>query len=437
MAAEPQPMEGFVDVDSETAPGVGKDRLYRLWEEGNWSAKALDFTQDAVDWRETLTDEQRRALLWNMSMFLDGEESVTITLAPFVEAAPGYENKIFLATQVADEARHHVFFDRFLREVCGIGSSYASTLEATQPNLSWGYRHVFDELDRLAEKLRLSPRRLPLLAQGVVLYHIVVEGMLAHTGQHYFRDYCQRRNLFPGFAAGIHMVTRDESRHIAFGVQVLRELVTSDPACKAAVIQMLNKVLPWAAGVLVPPGTDWSYLTSLGYSAQEVFTFALRSVATKLRRAGIQPDEVLALVKLGAASRPPAEQASRVIRLIDGGVLGTDQPVQAPEETLAVLFASIGDVAAWTQGRRQPVQGTIQWLFNDAQPRYVQLVPGQAPLVEVGKASAPTVTLRCHAADWIAMARGSLKQQQALLTGRLRIHGDWRTALQLPRILPV
>src|SRR5579875_389765 len=120
MTTEFEQLAGVIDIDTEHAPDPEKDRLYRLWEEGNWSATTLDLSQDIVDWREKFTEQQRKVVLWNSSMFLDGEESVTVTLAPFMNAVTTYEDRIFLATQIADEARHHVFFDRYLREVCGI-----------------------------------------------------------------------------------------------------------------------------------------------------------------------------------------------------------------------------------------------------------------------------------------------------------------------------
>lgn len=429
-------LNGFIDVDAETGPQIEHDRLYRLWEENNWSAKNLDFTQDAIDWREKLTYQQRRAILWNYAMFLNGEEAVTVTLAPFLNAAPDYEDRVYMATQIADEARHHVFFDRFLREVCHIGQDYRSTLEAVRPQLSWGYRQVFTELDRVSDRLRRNPNSLPLLAQGVALYHLVVEGMLAHTGQHYLRDYASRAGLFPGFSQGINMVARDESRHIAFGIQLLRELVTSNQACKVAAIELLNRVLPWAAGVYTPPDCDWSYITCLGNSPEEVFAFSLRSIETKLRRAGIQPSEVKALVQIGNAD-PPAAQARRLTSMIEGRVIGTDDAPQVSEEALDAIFSGVAYLADRTRERHPQAPAVIQWIFNDAQPRYLELMPGETPQVSTGKHSNPRLTLRCSAADWMRIAGGRLNQQGAVLTCRLRPSGDLKLLLQLPRILPI
>lgn len=436
MATDAGEMDGFIDIDAEAGPRIERERLYRLWEENNWSARSLDFSQDAVDWREKVTDQQRAAILWIYAMFLDGEESVTVTLAPFLNAVAGYEDRIFLATQIADEARHHVFFDRFLREVCQIGQDYRSTLEATRPQLSWGYTQVFTELDHVADRLRRNPHSLPLLAQGIAIYHLVVEGMLAHTGQHYLRDFAQKNNLFPGFGQGIHMTSRDESRHIAFGIQFLRELATASPVCKAAAISMLNRILPWAAGVFTPPNCDWSYVTSLGYTPQEIFAFGLRSIETKLRRAGIQPSEVRSLVQIGYADSP-VEQAERLVAMIEGRVIGTDAEPRVDEKAMDAVFHSIENLSAWTRTRHPRESVAIQWIFAEAQPRYLQLVPEEMPRVGVGRADHARLVLRCRAADWIRISTGQLDQRRAVLTRRLRPSGDLKLLLRLQRILPV
>ena len=100
---------------------ISYDDLYARWERGNWRATEIDFTQDAIDWREKLTDEQRRSALWLYTLFFHGEDTVADTLSPYIDAAPLEEQKYFLATQQVDEARHAVFFNRFMHEVVGLG----------------------------------------------------------------------------------------------------------------------------------------------------------------------------------------------------------------------------------------------------------------------------------------------------------------------------
>src|ERR671928_1364700 len=148
---------------SSPTDALSYDDLYARWERGNWRATELDFTQDRVDWHETLTDEQRRSAVWLYTLFFHGEDSVADNLAPYITAAPLEEQKYFLATQQVDEARHAVFFNRFMHEVVGIGDGrLAAGLRATSSQLTWGHRKVFGHLDRVAADLAKHPTRTRL-----------------------------------------------------------------------------------------------------------------------------------------------------------------------------------------------------------------------------------------------------------------------------------
>src|SRR6266511_5604658 len=153
-----------VPVAVSATDAISYDDLYARWERGNWRATEIDFTQDAIDWRERLTEEQRRGALWLYTLFFHGEDSVTDNLSPYIDAAPREEQKYFLATQQVDEARHSVFFKRFMLEVAGVGGdgSTRSALEAVRPQLTWGFRKTFALLDEVTAHLRRdgSPRAL-------------------------------------------------------------------------------------------------------------------------------------------------------------------------------------------------------------------------------------------------------------------------------------
>ena len=203
--------------------------LYARWERGHWSATDIDFTQDRIDWHEHFTDEQRRGALWLYTLFLHGEDSVADNLSPYIDAAPLEEQKYFLATQQVDEARHAVFFHRFMHEVVGVGDgSLGDGLRSTRSELTWGHRRLFGRLDRMADELRAD--RSPLtLARAVTLYHVVVEGTLAQPGQHLIETSLESMDLMPGFREGMRNGAIDEQRHIAFKVKLLADLYRENP----------------------------------------------------------------------------------------------------------------------------------------------------------------------------------------------------------------
>ena len=90
----------------------------------------------------------------------------------------------------------------------------------------------------------------------MTLYHMVIEGMLALTGQHFIIDFNEREGTLPGFVHGFNLVARDEHRHVAFGARFLRDTVTEDPSYKEAIQRTLEEALPIADQVLSPPWVE-------------------------------------------------------------------------------------------------------------------------------------------------------------------------------------
>src|SRR5437660_1418081 len=133
------------------ADQISYEDLYSRWEHGNWQATEIDFSVDREQWQGTFSEIERRGALWTYSLFFHGEDSVADNLSPYIDAAPREEQKYFLATQQVDEARHAVFFDRFMREVLDYDSStMRDSLARTRPELTWGFRNLFALLDRTA-----------------------------------------------------------------------------------------------------------------------------------------------------------------------------------------------------------------------------------------------------------------------------------------------
>ena len=98
--------------------------------------------------------------LFGLSAFFKGEECVTNTLAPYITAMPDDEMRIFLTTQLVDEARHTVFFARFFNEALGIDMGrLEDTLGVAQNNMNDGLRYILiDSLNDVGERIRQHPR---------------------------------------------------------------------------------------------------------------------------------------------------------------------------------------------------------------------------------------------------------------------------------------
>jgi ribonucleoside-diphosphate reductase beta chain len=276
----------FIDRGIENMPSYMD--LYRRWESQQWSVGDLDFTLDREDWLKA-SDLDRKATLWSHRLFFNGEERVTATLAPFVWAAPTPEIEIFLSTQMVDEARHTVFFDRWWREVVGTDTKNLKDLLAEiRPDTNEGYNTLFyDRLPSTAQRMASNPKDFDAFVEGVTIYHIIVEATIALTGQRFELE--SMRDLGTtdrGFYRGFTAVARDESRHVSFGIKVLQEAVRENPERFAPLIQRtLIECLPLVAGTLDPP--DPAYITEFGHTESEILQFAMDSLNKRLRAIGI------------------------------------------------------------------------------------------------------------------------------------------------------
>jgi hypothetical protein len=435
-AASTPTANGSASLGSLPTDAISYEDLYARWERGNWSATELDFTEDARQWREDFTDFERRAAVWNYCLFFWGEDAVADNLSPYIDAAPLEEQKYFLATQQVDEARHAVFFKRFMQEVCGIGGgSMSSGLEAIKPQLTPGFRKIFGRLDRMADELR-ADRSPANLAAAVTLYHVVIEAALAQPGQHFICGYLEERGQLPAFQEGMRNIAADEQRHIGFGVKLLSDLNREDPVrVPKAVAKILRDVTRYTAQVLMPPGWDERYISVFGATFDEVGIEGLTSMTTKLRSAGL-PVESLPGPPLLPPGLSPLEVSQRGRALAKAGVIGVREgPSSRDPETIAMLFDTIRRQVNPNHGLRRPT--TFQWEFTDPDVSTWHLtVDNGSSVVAAGEAPNPDLRLRLSYQDWADIVGERLDPLRAMATGRLRPRGNPLALARLGKVFP-
>jgi ribonucleoside-diphosphate reductase beta chain len=290
--------EGFVETsdpalqesaDRGKAQLLGYRQLYELWERQQWATQDLDFTQDRIDWHERIPAEERFQRMYGLSGFFIGEQRVTDELGPIMRAAPTEEQRIFLSTQIADEARHVRFFNRFYEEVGVLDAGdLAGRLRATEEHLNESFAELFDGmLKGRVDRLAADPENTELLVECVTLYHMIIEGALALTGQHFIIEYNEEQNTLPAFVEGFQNVARDEHRHIAFGVRFLTDMAREEPRYREAMQRTMTESLPIADQVLDPPWAEEDDWELFGYSRDETHAFAAQCLSRRLKVIGL------------------------------------------------------------------------------------------------------------------------------------------------------
>ena len=306
---ERTPLEGLGDLSTDVVythvDYLGRELpgpvdLYRRWERQQWSATDIDFTVDRQQWRslhERLREQMQRTFVG----FFYGEQAVTDTLSPLVHAAPDEDNRLFLSTQLVDEARHSYFFARFFGEALGVAGGLREALAhaaAEARQFGGGYGRIFEpqqgELVTLTEAVRARPDDYGLWVQSIAIYHLMIEAVLALPGQRRLLRLTRMNDLLPGFRAGFTAVTRDESRHVSYGVWALREAVRA--GLEGEIRTVVDRTLPYCVGVggnpvvKLPRPRDVPPMMRL--DPREQWSFVVDSITKRLRTAAMSPGYV-------------------------------------------------------------------------------------------------------------------------------------------------
>lgn len=254
-------------------------RRYQKAKALSWDPAAFGLEQDKADWAG-FSDEERDAALRACALFLGGEEAVAGDLAPLLvrlRKEPGQEAACaFLASQLWEEAKHAELFDRWITEVAGAPdlAPYAS-----EPHAGLFEKRLPDALDRL-----LTDPSDEALVRAVATYHVLIEGTLAEAGYHGFYTCFKQNDVLPGLVAGIEHVQRDEARHIAFGIDLLRERFARDPALSEILEEEAEATFDLVVGILADYFAPYGGAENpFGLRADDIMLFAGNQLGKRMR----------------------------------------------------------------------------------------------------------------------------------------------------------
>src|SRR5688500_2626357 len=263
-------------------------QLYALWERQHWQSQAVDLERDKEQWAE-LSEEQREEHLWGLSSFFVGEERVATQFSGLVMAYEDEQEEAFLTTQQVDEARHMQLCDRWYREVPGYGDApIPGRLQMARHDVSDAFLELFDGvLVDTGKRLIDDPQNIEAKVDYIVTYHLLIEGVLALTGQHFMTQFFETRGILPGFVEGFTNISRDEHRHVAYGTWFLQQKARDERYAKR-IQDRITELLPVTAGVLVPKGKSLGDdYTFMGYTSQEQAEWSFAALTRRLKVIGV------------------------------------------------------------------------------------------------------------------------------------------------------
>ncbi len=161
-----------------------------------------------------LGQSEKDSLITTLCNYCVGETAALEGASGMIAIAPNRHSKIFLATQVADEARHLEVFLHRLRDL-GIANPEAEIERRANPTLL-----VFKR--RLLELVRSGDWSAALLAQNVILESMEHSAFMVHAA-----------TADPVTAEILDGVMKDERRHLGFGENDLGRLLADHPGNRA------------------------------------------------------------------------------------------------------------------------------------------------------------------------------------------------------------
>jgi ribonucleoside-diphosphate reductase beta chain len=262
--------------------------LYKRYLRQRWDVYELDFTQDAIDWNEKMTDAERGVFLRVAQGFHHGERNVEAELPAFMMGADE-EDKIFISSHIEDEARHTVFFDRFLREAVGLpGESIMDLLDSSYEYRTLPGAGATGLLSYISDDLAKNPYDQKSRVRYATIYHLYIEGVGALSTMKITLGYCRNRGLLPGYYSGFTATCRDEARHVQYGMSFLQDQVRRDPAMAEEIYDMLRIIFD-----LNSSQGNVLNLDALGLSVDELRRFNIIQLVRKLTDVGISlPDDL-------------------------------------------------------------------------------------------------------------------------------------------------
>jgi len=192
-------------------------KLYELGKKLNWNVELdIDWDRPLVTsdelpvtfWDEyppysALKDAEKKEFLRHrsssqFSQFLHGEQGALLVASQLVSCAPTYQAKLYAASQAFDEARHVEAFSRYIQErsklMYPVGSGLKSLLDKILKDQRWDLKLI----------------GMQIIIEGLAL--AAFNTAKAVTPDPVLKDI-------------LHLIIRDEARHVTFGVNYLEDFI--------------------------------------------------------------------------------------------------------------------------------------------------------------------------------------------------------------------
>ena len=240
------------------------ERLYELGKKRQWNAAELPW--ERLDFA-AIPSELRAGLAELLSQTHYGELGALTASARLVQNSPNLVDRLCGATQVADEARHVEWFSRLLFQLdtpAPVNAAVAAFIDDVI--------HTDDELALLVG--------MNILVEGLAQTLILEAGHVLRSIQ--IEEFSALALVGTWM---VERIARDESRHLAFGVMRVRQVVEGLDFAQRNKLE--KQVARWAQRLLSLTNERSAAVAAFGLDGDALMSKCLTDTRARLSHAGL------------------------------------------------------------------------------------------------------------------------------------------------------
>ena len=206
--------------------------MYKNAIKNTWTVEEVDFSTDVNDLRNKMTPSERHMINRLVAFFATGDSIVSNNLVlNLYKHINSPEARMYLSRQLFEEAVHVQFYltllDTYIPDHREREQAFAAVNNIpsihTKAEFCFKWIDSIQDLDALQTK---EDRKQFLL--NLICFATCIEGLFFFAAFAYVY-FLRSKGLLHGLAAGTNWVFRDESAHMAFALDVIKEVRTEEP----------------------------------------------------------------------------------------------------------------------------------------------------------------------------------------------------------------
>jgi len=207
-------------------------RHYKTGVANNWVPEEVNMQKDVEMWRSSadLTENERRLVLWNMGFFSTAESLTANNLVLTIYAhITNPECRQYLLRQAYEEAVHTDTFI-YCCDTLGLNPDEVYNMYMKIPSIKAKDEFVVDMTKSILDPgfTTKGKENIQKFVHDLVGFYLIMEGIFFYAGFVMMLSFL-RRNKMVGVAEQFQFILRDESVHLAFGVDLINTIVDENP----------------------------------------------------------------------------------------------------------------------------------------------------------------------------------------------------------------